>query len=332
VARAFGHAVVGHNRRAAYADGSSAMYGATNRPEFIGIEGYEDHSLDMLFMWKPDGALAGVALAIPCPSQVDEHLSVFSADYWHEVRTELKRRLGPSLFVLPMCGAAGDQSPHFLIYGREEAEMRERRGLTERQEIAIRVADAVERSLACTKPAPGPVAFKRLRRSAKLSPWKTTRDQRNWAAAERKRALARGDDPAGWWCSRLQTVVEGFDHPRKPKPVPVEINALRIGDVAVVTNPFELYLDYALRMKARSPAPQTLVIQLAAGLGWYLPTERAMHGGSYGAMPAVSVVSPEGGQELVEASLAAVAELFPAAAEKKAPAAAPRRKTRKGRG
>ena len=32
-----GHDVVAYNRRAAYADGSARMYGATNVPEFRGI-------------------------------------------------------------------------------------------------------------------------------------------------------------------------------------------------------------------------------------------------------------------------------------------------------
>ena len=47
--------------------------------------------------------------------QVDEHLLEFSADYWHDVRAELRRRLGENLSVLGLCGAAGVQSPHFLM-------------------------------------------------------------------------------------------------------------------------------------------------------------------------------------------------------------------------
>ena len=54
--------------------------------------------------------------------------------------------------VLPLCSPSGDQSPHFLLYGKQEKEMRQRRGVTEREEIAQRVADAVERALACTPP------------------------------------------------------------------------------------------------------------------------------------------------------------------------------------
>ena len=152
--RAFGHAVVGHNRHAVYTDRHAEMYGQTNREDFAWIGGYEDHSLDMLFTWEPQGALTGIALAIPCPSQVDEQIEKYSADYWHDIRVELRRRLGSQIQILPICSAAGDQSPHFLLYGKQEEEMRLRRGVTERQEIARRVADAVECALAHTHPEP----------------------------------------------------------------------------------------------------------------------------------------------------------------------------------
>ncbi len=310
--RAFGHAVVGHNRIALYDDGGNRMYGKTNSDTFAAIAGYEDHSLDMLFVREPDGRLCGVALAIPCPSQVDEHLTQFSADYWHEVRVELRRRLGPALHVLPICSPAGDQSPHFLLYGAQEAEMRRRRGVTERQEIALRVADAVERALACTPPdtaRPCPMAHRVVWTA--LTPWRVTKSERDWAEAARTAHIARKGESSSWWPEALQSVVDVFEGRRKQSPVPVELHFLRLGDLAVASNPFELYLDYGVQIKARSPAAQTLLIQLAAGTGWYLPSERVVKGGGYGAMPAVARVGPEGGRELVRETLDGITSLFP---------------------
>ena len=307
--RAFGHAVVGHNRRVVYADGSARMYGTTACPEFMAVEGYEDHSLDMLFVWEPDGRLVGVLLTIPCPSQVEEHLEVFSADYWHEIRVELRRRYGKELSVLGLCGAAGDQSPHFVVYGREEKEMRQRRNVTERQEIAERVADAVSIALNCTEPISGDVPFAHETRQVDLPALRPTREQRDWAQAEEKRAVREGMDPALWWPRRQREVVAAFDEGNALPPVPVELHALRLGDAVMVTNPFELYLDYALRIKARSPAAQTMVVQLAAGAALYLPTEKALRGGHYSALPAVCLVGPEGGQQLVETLLAMIARV-----------------------
>ena len=61
---------------------------------------------------------------------------------------------------------------------------------------------------------------------------------------------------------------------------------------------------------ARSPAAQTLIVQLTAGRGSYLPTERAVAGGHYGAHPVVAPVGPEGGRMLVEETLLAIREIW----------------------
>ena len=307
---AFGHAVVGHNRRAVYADGSARMYGRTDRDDFVSIEGYEDHSLDLLFTWDPGRRLTGVAVDIPCPSQVDENLELFSADFWHDIRVELRARLGGALHVLPLCGAAGDISPHLLLYRREEEEMQRRQGVSERRDIAVRVADAVSRALACTTPTTDDIPFAHSVRRLELTPRQITREERDWAKAEHERATLDHDSDS-WWPQRLRAVVECFDGLQTAEPVPAEVHVLRVSDVVLATNPFELFLDYGLRIKARSPASQTAIIQLAAGRGSYLPSERAVRGGGYGAMPAVSTVGPEGGKELVEATLEMIRDLLP---------------------
>ncbi|HIM11136.1 TPA: hypothetical protein EYM26_10055, partial [Candidatus Poribacteria bacterium] len=226
IGRAFGHAVVGHNRYAAYAGGEAQMYGATDRADFIGISGYEDHSLDMLFTWQPEGHLSGVALAIPCPAQVDAGLTVFSADFWHEIRLDLRQRLGQDLQVLPLCAAAGDQSPHFLLYRQQEAEMRDRHGLSERQEIAQRVGMAVERALQSTRPEIDPVSFRHRRKQVELSPVSIKQQQRDWALSELERCRDN-TDPDSWWPRRLQWVIDCFDGVEPLSPVPAELHFIR---------------------------------------------------------------------------------------------------------
>ena len=311
VGRAFGHAVVGHNRYAVYADSTGQMYGETNRPDFRAFGGYEDHSVDMFFTWEPDGQLAGVALAIPCPSQVDEHAKQFSADYWHEVRVELRRRFGPKLQVLGWCAPAGDQSPHFLIYKREEEEMRRRRGVTQRQDIAQRVGDAVERALAGTTPATDTPVFRHVVRQVKLPPFNVTAKDAVWAQARHDEFVAdKNNDPDSWWPKKLREVVATAKGLHKPGPVTVPIHVVRLGDAGFATSPFELFLDFSLRIKARSPAAQTVLVQLTSGSAGYLASERGVRAGSYGAVPSSCAVGPAGGRKLVEETLKTLNKLF----------------------
>ena len=71
--------------------------------------------------------------------------------------------------------------------------------------------------------------------------------------------------------TRGQSVKERHELEKVQKKLPIEINILRIGDIVMATNPFELYLDYGMRIKARSPATQTFLVQLANGSNGYLP-------------------------------------------------------------
>jgi hypothetical protein len=90
----------------------------------------------------------------------------------------------------------------------------------------------------------------------------------------------------------------------------VEAHVLRIGEAALVTNPFELYQEFGLRMKARCRSEQTLIVQLAGGWGGYLPTEPAVAGGGYGAVVASGTVGPEGGGMLVDETVAMIDGLW----------------------
>ena len=55
---------------------------------------------------------------------------------------------------------------------------------------------------------------------------------------------------------------------------------------------------------------QTFVVQLACSSGGYLPTDRAVAGGGYGAEIASNRVGPEGGQALVEQTLNLIDEVW----------------------
>lgn len=319
VSWALGHAVVGHNRRASYMDGHSQMYGNTDDPEFSGIEGYEDHSVDMLFTWDEGEDLTGIVINLACPSQVTESVNYTSADFWHETRQELAKRLGEDVFVLPQCSAAGDQSPHHLLRKQAEQRMLELRGLTEREEVARRIADSVDDVLDLAKSdlRSEPV-FKHAVVEAGLPMRLVTEEERETAARELEKLEAEEPDPNDSFATsrrfvmlrRNGAVLKRYERQQTDPLFPAELHCLRIGDIAMATNPFELFLDYGLRIKARSRAVQTFVVQLtSAGHGTdgtYLATQRALDARSYGAEAVDNTVGPEGGQVLVERTLEAL--------------------------
>ncbi len=70
------------------------------------------------------------------------------------------------------------------------------------------------------------------------------------------------------------------------------------------------YTDYGVRIKARSPAVQTLVVQITSGRAAYLPTRRAVAGG-YSARIVDGVVGPEGGDVLVHETVKRLEATWP---------------------
>ncbi len=328
------HAVVGHNRLQASYNGDSRMYGNTNQPEFSHIEGFEDHSVNLIYTWDTDERLTGIVMNVACPSQVSEQEYHLSADYWHDVRKEMQFQLGYDVSILPQCSAAGDQSPHFMYDQKGEERMQKlmfpneeagRGKMARRKQIAQDLVRAAISILPVMKENilwnPAMVQHsktvhltRRLLSERDLSDanagmeyWSTIYDS---LMVEIKTHPERKNENRWYrtitqaygryrWYSNVEARYQLEQH---EKTIPIEIHTIRLADIVIATNPFELYLDYGVRIKAQSPAIQTFLVQLA-GSGSYVPTERSIKGGAYGAVASSTLIGPEGGQELVDETL-----------------------------
>lgn len=333
-----GFAVVGRNRRLAYRDGTSKMYGRSDTPDFRHVEGYEDHSVYSLMTFDEDRTLTGIIVNVPCPSQVREHSYEISADYWHETREELRKRFGKHIHILPQCAPAGDQSPHVLIGKKAEARMwRLKDGEPSENapclEIAKRIADAVGDILPCAeKEIDWTPAFAHVREVVDLprrliseqdveqalkeaEPFKEEY-QRQMDEIEKNPEIRK---KPRWYTEvtkayrrmeRGERVRQRLDLQKRSPSLPTELHAIRLGDCAFATNPFELYLDYAVRIRELSKAVQTFLIQKAGCSGTYLPSERSMASGGYGSVPASTDVGPDGGDLLVDWTVQRMNEMW----------------------
>ena len=313
------HAVVAYNRRAVYADGSALMYGKTDGPDFYGIEGYEDHDIGTMFFWNEGDQPAAVIVNVSCPSQEVEAHRAINADYWHPVRVALKERFGEGCCVVGLCGAAGDQSPHLMYRKAAEERMRKLRGLDRLDEIARRIVRAVDDAYATVKEDQHSdvplihkvetlVLPKRLVTEAEYAEAKATVAAAK-AKVEKDPKVNDQDVRRMKW---YQTTVNRFEG-QKTVPHPVtdmELHVVRLGDAVICTNQFELFTDFGIRMKGRSKADQTFVVQLV-GPGTYLPTARAVRGGHYSAVVHSSHVGPIGGQVLVDRTVELIDSMWP---------------------
>ena len=325
VAWGLGHAVVGHNRRVAYADGHAQMLGNTNDPQFRHIEGYEDHAVDILCFYDGQKRMKAAVMAIACPAQMSQGETVVSADFWHYARERLRQRYGKDLCVLGFCAPAGDQCPHLSLNKASEARMDRLRGLTRTEELGRRVAEAfLDVADVIAKDIRTDVPLVHLVRQVDL-PTRIVTDA-EYAIAKRvcsdlDAKKERGKQDA--FARRLYGgACERYLAQRKAKLLySMELHVLRLGDVAIATNPFELYLDYGVQIQARSPAEQTMLIQLVATnreRACYVPTRRAVEAGrlnespmnNYSATVISDILGPDGAQALVERTVEEMKKLW----------------------
>jgi hypothetical protein len=265
----------------------------------------------VLFFWGGGGKLIATAVNVACPSQEVEGESTIDADFWHEVRQALKARHGADLQVLGWTGAAGDQSPHLMYRKAAEERMRRLRKLNRLEELARRVIAAWEEAYEGARQEQHDDVALIHRVEAVDLPLRVVTGEE--AAGARKEVETHTPYPERrWTVAWYQDVIDRHDRQKagKSEPYRMELHAIRLGDVAIATNPFELFTQYGIQIKARSRALQTFVIQLA-GPGTYLPTAAAVRGGGYSAIVASSVVGPEGGQVLVDRTVGLINSLWP---------------------
>ncbi|NUQ78836.1 MAG: hypothetical protein HUU21_35375 [Polyangiaceae bacterium] len=85
----------------------------------------------------------------------------------------------------------------------------------------------------------------------------------------------------------------------------VEIQAIAIGSVAIVTNPAELFSIFGLTIRRQSPFPVTIVSELTNGYCGYVPTRQSFKHGGYETYRTVytSRLAKDAGDQIVDISL-----------------------------
>jgi len=308
-----GHALVAHNRRAVYADGRARIYGRTDTRTFRGLEGYEDHYVDVLFFFNPDRKPIALAVNLACPAQEVENRQTINADFWHEARLMLRKRFGKDIQVLGWTGAAGNQSSHLMWYTRAEERMRKLRGLTRLEEIARRIDLAVGQAYEGAKKdirfdVPLIHRVKDIRLPVRMVTQKEfARARKSLDALVGKQNLDTRRRLERSWS---RGIVARYQRQKTNPYYTMELHAIRLGDVAVCTNEFVLFTEYGVRIKARSKAVQTFIIQLAGTCGDYIPTAEAIRGGSYSTAVFSNQVGPKGGNVLVDRTVETINSMW----------------------
>jgi len=107
-------------------------------------------------------------------------------------------------------------------------------------------------------------------------------------------------------CFEAVDVVARFSEPQE-----AEVQVLRIGDLAIASNPGEMFTEWGLRIKSESAAPYTMVSELTNGWVGYLVNEGGWAEGGYETSPGTwTQTSEEGGRLISQAAVELIERLW----------------------
>jgi len=263
-----------HNRRWWLSNGQVQANPAVGSPELVRPAAGTDPEVALLVIETPEGkpiaAIANYAL-----HYVGGDGRTISADYFGAFAAALQRMAGAEFVAIMANGCCGDINNVDRLHPREYT-----------PPYADYRVDRVGHVIAAE-------CYKRWRQLdtrqedvtvAAASDYPAYR--RRTAAEEEQRPVAGGVTAVEQVSAQWPNAAEAFAAERaRMDELPLEnetmVQALRIGDLALVGLPGEFFVEYGLHIKRLSPCARTMTVELANDWIGYVPTDRGLDEGAY---------------------------------------------------
>jgi hypothetical protein len=254
-------------------------------PQVLGTEGPIDPELWVARFDSRDGRMLGTLVNFAChPAMHDRSgLKTWSADFPGIIAEHIAKAYGKQAVCVFTQGSSGNIAPPVQF----SPDWRERAAVFARAAV-----DAAKGAI----PIKGPIAVGYTRREVTVP--------RCDPASQREGAIAR----LGWRPKSFDAAKREIANLPKTRNVPV--SAVRIGPLGIATNPGELFVEWGLTVKKRSPFPYTFVSELTDDWVGYEPTAEAFEHEGYETLAGVDFVSLEGIQTLVDTAVELLQSLW----------------------
>ncbi|HXI17902.1 MAG TPA: hypothetical protein VNM48_16190 [Chloroflexota bacterium] len=320
---------VAFNRRFRMRDGTVRMNPGALNPEIVAPCGPIDPELGVLWVEREDGSPVAVVASFALHYVGTDRSDHVSADYFGHYARWMQRIYGPDLVPMLFNGAQGD------VNGVDIRVRAPLKGHAMARRVAGIIAGETLRVVERLRPAAASVTLGASQTRFSFRRKRTT--EGDLAIAARLLALpeelparelrgAAGLDPSGpfsWvvgqplpdnalrlWARECQYLAA------MPEELETELQALRVGNAAIVSLPGEAFVELGLAIKRGSPfgpehAGVTLVAVLANDYAGYIGTRRAIEEeGSYETWAARSSLPAAGtGEAMVEETLRLLGQL-----------------------
>ena len=262
---------------------------------------------------KPLALIANYALHYVggVPKKIDHdgrEVGMASADYFGEFSRIMPYRIGglnpPENFVSLMTnGASGDINN--LVFTGSRAP---RSPFEQIRIVASKTADAAWRAVKKIEAYETKPIIATRQREVNL-PYREPNEREIKLAQDLLKRTSRERNEINKRTTSVASRTIEYSKPEHPRTEPVIIQALRIGEQAIVSMPFEVLVEIGLEIKAKSPFKRTFLIELANGGYGYLPPPNQHKLGGYETWLGTSRFQPEASNLLINQLLEMLTEI-----------------------
>jgi len=294
------------NRRFIMRDGTALCHPTNCDPNILYIEGPADPEVGIIRLTGADGRDVSRLLHFtshPCHGYPERYVIADWPGCWAE---QMQAEAGAPCVPLTLNGCCGNihHNDHLSLNPRND-HLKMTEQLMETSQVAMqRMTDLVTVPLA-------------LRRTVLKLPLR--RLDKAYVAAARKLLKAH---PEPMWIDKEKTRVSWdwvfatgtldlADVQKKTMVCPYEVQAIRIGDAAIVSLMGEPFVESQLEIKLKSPAKFTFVSHFCNGYVGYIPTRHALARGGYESRASNgSRFAPEALEIITKTAIKLLKELF----------------------
>jgi hypothetical protein len=315
------------NRRPIYARGQVGTHGPARGNGFLRMEGTTDDTVGLLVARGRNGATLGGLVTFACHPTAMAHDPIYSADYPGALTEQLEARHG-GLFGFLLGAAADVSTPDPTSHDPESGF-----GRAHTAAMGGALADAASLAMLAARPVAAEsiaVATTRLRIPQRrptpdqvaLARWYLEDAPADVDELDITRRLTGHDytfnDGVQVGNERHARELLAMSEWQRQRPVSalveeIELQAVAIGDVAIVAFPVELFAAFGRRLQTSSPFNPTFIATLANGWHGYAPTIEAFARGGYEPRFAYpSRLAPEAGDRMTNEAIALLGRLAPA--------------------
>ncbi len=292
------------NRRFIMSNGRSRMHGGGKNLERIKAEGPTDPEVQAVWFEDADGRHLAVMVGYAAhPTNLYGNAMV-SADFPGVMRDVLQGVLGKDVPVLYLQGACGN------IMCQNAADPHSPRGMANAQRTGRALAGETLRIMGDATGCEADVAVSACRRSLEIPyrdppiPFEEAREKWAYYKDHWEEFLRLDIEERGLFHSTLR--LEGYT--REAAAEEAEISALALGDVILVGNPAELFIEFQLDIKERFKGRKVIVTELTNGRIGYVPTRLACALGGYETI--ITRFNPGTGELIRDTSIELVKQLI----------------------